>query len=48
MLDFVPTRRGFLGTAAAMGFGQSIVRDRGSIPLNIGVTDWNLNLAARM
>ncbi|MFL6351684.1 MAG: sugar phosphate isomerase/epimerase family protein [Bryobacteraceae bacterium] len=43
---FHPTRRHFLSLGAAFAFTQKIADGR-TMPLRIGVTDWNLNLSAR-
>jgi sugar phosphate isomerase/epimerase len=40
------TRRAFLKEAAATTLAARALHARSSIPLNIGVTDWNLNLGA--
>jgi L-ribulose-5-phosphate 3-epimerase len=46
MYRLLSTRRRFLGTAAGFACTHSIAFGR-TVPLRIGVTDWNLNLSAK-
>ncbi|MGI9070921.1 MAG: sugar phosphate isomerase/epimerase family protein, partial [Bryobacteraceae bacterium] len=45
MRSFQSTRRGFLGAAAGLGYASRSGFGR-TLPLRIGITDWNLNLEA--
>lgn len=46
MRTFLSTRRGFLGTAAGFACAHSAAF-AGTLPLHVGVTDWNLDLGAQ-
>jgi hypothetical protein len=46
MHSLLSTRRGFLGAAAGFAVTHRIALGR-TMPLRIGVTDWNLNLSAK-